>query len=48
MKKPIYEVNKGKICKNPSCNFNAKIKGFCNHCYVNDKKKKKERNESLL
>jgi len=33
------QINKGKICKEPRCNFTAKAKGYCSHCYV-----KKQRN----
>lgn len=33
-KKRKYEVNKGKVCKTPGCNFTAKIKGYCNCCYT--------------
>lgn len=28
------EVNKGKTCKSPGCNFNARIKGYCRYCYI--------------
>lgn len=28
-----YETNKGKICKAEGCNYIAKVKGYCNHCY---------------
>ena len=30
-------INKGKICKEPDCNFIAKVKGYCLHCYVKNR-----------
>lgn len=32
--KRVYETNKGKICKVEGCNFTARVKGYCSHCYV--------------
>ena len=33
-KKHKNEVNKGKICKEEGCNYIAKAKGYCCHCYI--------------
>jgi len=30
---PIYEFNKGKICKTHNCENKARIKGLCINCY---------------
>lgn len=34
----IYEVNKGKICKEPGCNFIARTKGYCTYCYTKNQR----------
>lgn len=31
------EINKGKKCKEPDCNFIAKVKGYCLHCYIKNR-----------
>ena len=31
------EINKGKICKGEGCTFNAKAKGYCYYCYMNNR-----------
>ena len=33
-KQRIYQANKGKICKTKGCNYSARVKGYCSHCYV--------------
>ena len=34
-------INKGKICETDGCNFNARVKGYCVHCYTKIQKSRK-------
>jgi hypothetical protein len=37
-----YKINEK--CKNNDCNFSARVKGYCSHCYANNKHKEKKNN----
>ena len=28
-----HEINKGRICKEPGCEFATRVKGYCVNCY---------------
>jgi hypothetical protein len=40
-----HQVNRGKICKEETCCNKARVKGLCNSCYQNKRKKSKQEKE---
>ena len=47
-KKRINEINIGKICKHPDCNYKARTKGYCRHHYVVIQRDKRDFTKTVL
>jgi len=49
-KKRCYQLNKGRECSTPGCNYMARVKGLCNSCYNKEYNKymKREKDELVL